>query len=324
MSSKRGRKRNDSLPPNRARDVQRAFRARRAAHLQALEQRVSELEEENGYLRQALNLPPSNRPPLGKGPTGKDQPKQLESDLTTVSSIIGLPSGRGSSNSDSPTSRTSSLSPTFTLPPRRSAPVTESGSWDDTILSSEQHSDFSVSSPSSYPIAMSAPPPMKPLHHYASYPGSSLPAPSRSSVASLYLTTTSQYPSDRMSSSTYNGYLVRGETSRQYSHSTFQSTDIEMHPPHTAPPAIPIPHTDHRELPMVFPHRRSLVDSPQSYVYPHLPHPSPIQQNFRGPEYLRLQDSNGHLPMNSVSHPQPQPQHPRSVFGPDGHMNTIS
>lgn len=34
MSSKRGRKRNDSLPPNRARDVQRAFRARRAAHLQ--------------------------------------------------------------------------------------------------------------------------------------------------------------------------------------------------------------------------------------------------------------------------------------------------
>lgn len=33
-SSKRGRKRNDNLPPNRARDVQRAFRARRAAHLQ--------------------------------------------------------------------------------------------------------------------------------------------------------------------------------------------------------------------------------------------------------------------------------------------------
>lgn len=35
MSSKRGRKRNDNLPPNRARDVQRAFRARRAAHLEA-------------------------------------------------------------------------------------------------------------------------------------------------------------------------------------------------------------------------------------------------------------------------------------------------
>ncbi|KAI9057217.1 hypothetical protein FKP32DRAFT_1681599 [Trametes sanguinea] len=75
MSSKRGRKRNDNLPPNRARDVQRAFRARRAAHLEALEQRVAELEEENNTLRAALNLPPANRPPLGRGPTGKDKPK---------------------------------------------------------------------------------------------------------------------------------------------------------------------------------------------------------------------------------------------------------
>ncbi|KAL1949302.1 hypothetical protein VTO73DRAFT_8183 [Trametes versicolor] len=75
MSSKRGRKRNDNLPPNRARDVQRAFRARRAAHLEALEQRCSELEEENNTLRAALNLPPANRPLLGKGPTGKDKPK---------------------------------------------------------------------------------------------------------------------------------------------------------------------------------------------------------------------------------------------------------
>ena len=33
-NAKRGRKRNDNLPPNRARDVQRAFRARRAAHLE--------------------------------------------------------------------------------------------------------------------------------------------------------------------------------------------------------------------------------------------------------------------------------------------------
>ncbi|CAK5269209.1 unnamed protein product [Mycena citricolor] len=75
MTSKRGRKRNDNLPPNRARDVQRAFRARRAAHLLALEERVSELEEENSCLRQALNLPQASRAPLGKGPTGKDKPK---------------------------------------------------------------------------------------------------------------------------------------------------------------------------------------------------------------------------------------------------------
>jgi len=71
MSSKRGRKRNDNLPPNRARDVQRAFRARRAAHLEALECRVQVLEDENSRLRQALDLPPSDRSPLGTGPTGR-------------------------------------------------------------------------------------------------------------------------------------------------------------------------------------------------------------------------------------------------------------
>ncbi|KIO34650.1 hypothetical protein M407DRAFT_48604, partial [Tulasnella calospora MUT 4182] len=67
----RGRRRDDSLPYNRARDVQRAFRARRAAHLSNLEQRVQDLEEENAHLREALRLPPSDRPPIGTGPTGR-------------------------------------------------------------------------------------------------------------------------------------------------------------------------------------------------------------------------------------------------------------
>ncbi|KAF8742684.1 hypothetical protein AX14_002909 [Amanita brunnescens Koide BX004] len=336
MSSKRGRKRNDNLPPNRARDVQRAFRARRAAHLQSLEQRVSELEEENGYLRQALGLPPSNRPLLGKGPTGKDKPRLDDMTVSSASSVIGMhESGRESSNGGSPSSRTSSLSPsTLTLPmPVRSAPALGSGSWDDTILSNDQHSDLSVSPSSAYPLAMSAPPPVKPLHHYASYASGSLPTPSRGSVASLYLATTSQYPSDRVSNSVYNGhsYLVRGETSRQYSHSTFQSTDIEIHP-HTAPPAIPIPHSEPGESPMLYPHRRSLAESPsytvypdlphtsplQQHVHPDLPHTSPLQQHVRGPEYPRPQDSNGHLPLHLLSQQQAQPQHSRSMFGPDG------
>ncbi|CEL55417.1 hypothetical protein RSOLAG1IB_01428 [Rhizoctonia solani AG-1 IB] len=76
-ASKRGRKRNDNLPPNRARDVQRAFRARRAAHLQDLESRVEVLETENYRLRQMLSLPPSDRQPLGRGPTGRDPGKLL-------------------------------------------------------------------------------------------------------------------------------------------------------------------------------------------------------------------------------------------------------
>ncbi|KAI0701327.1 hypothetical protein BC835DRAFT_1259805, partial [Cytidiella melzeri] len=89
MSSKRGRKRNDNLPPNRARDVQRAFRARRAAHLEALEHRVAELEEENNTLRAALNLPSANRPALGKGPTGKDKPKPYAPRApTTLTSLV--------------------------------------------------------------------------------------------------------------------------------------------------------------------------------------------------------------------------------------------
>ncbi|KAG8768759.1 hypothetical protein FRC12_005392 [Ceratobasidium sp. 428] len=76
-ASKRGRKRNDNLPPNRARDVQRAFRARRTAHLQELEYRVEVLETENYRLRQMLSLPPSDRQPLGRGPTGRDPGKLL-------------------------------------------------------------------------------------------------------------------------------------------------------------------------------------------------------------------------------------------------------
>ncbi|KAH8921940.1 hypothetical protein BT69DRAFT_1351282 [Atractiella rhizophila] len=48
---KRGRKQDDTLPPSRSRDVQRAFRARRAAYIANLEQRVKELEEENAALK---------------------------------------------------------------------------------------------------------------------------------------------------------------------------------------------------------------------------------------------------------------------------------
>ncbi|EJD06762.1 uncharacterized protein FOMMEDRAFT_144674 [Fomitiporia mediterranea MF3/22] len=103
MSSKRGRKRNDNLPPNRARDVQRAFRARRAAHLQALEDRVAELEEENDNLRAALNLPPASRPPLGRGPTGKDKAKQYNRASTTrAESVMGEGSASPRTNHSSP------------------------------------------------------------------------------------------------------------------------------------------------------------------------------------------------------------------------------
>lgn len=71
MAAVRGRKRTEDSTPNRARDIQRAFRARRAAHLESLEDRINELEEENNYFRAMLNLPAAQRPQLGKGPTGR-------------------------------------------------------------------------------------------------------------------------------------------------------------------------------------------------------------------------------------------------------------
>ncbi|WVO13170.1 hypothetical protein L204_100782 [Cryptococcus depauperatus] len=67
----RGRKPNDHLPPSRAREVQRAFRLRRAEHLAALEERILQLETENTQLRTLLSLPGADRPRLGSGPTGR-------------------------------------------------------------------------------------------------------------------------------------------------------------------------------------------------------------------------------------------------------------
>ncbi|WVQ85333.1 hypothetical protein IAT38_007498 [Cryptococcus sp. DSM 104549] len=67
----RGRKPNDHLPPSRAREVQRAFRLRRAEHLASLEERILHLENENNQLRQLLSLPLAERPRIGSGPTGR-------------------------------------------------------------------------------------------------------------------------------------------------------------------------------------------------------------------------------------------------------------
>ncbi|KAL0957519.1 hypothetical protein HGRIS_001312 [Hohenbuehelia grisea] len=116
MASHRGRKRNDNLPPNRARDVQRAFRARRAAHLSDLEQRIIELENENAKLRMELNLPPSNRQSLGRGPTGIMKPEltALDTEASTEASSAAPPSSMPThdmhkpvTNFDSPSYETS-------------------------------------------------------------------------------------------------------------------------------------------------------------------------------------------------------------------------
>ena len=120
---------------------------------------MAELEEENEQYRQALNLPPSIRPALGKGPTGKDKPKppytssrpssstnSTPSTSTVLPSLTtSIPSNSSKSRpspSESPSSssaRTHSLSPSnsMSIPsqPFRKTPPTlpgleTSSSWD--------------------------------------------------------------------------------------------------------------------------------------------------------------------------------------------------
>ncbi|KAB5590444.1 hypothetical protein CTheo_6107 [Ceratobasidium theobromae] len=91
--SSRGRKRNDNLPPSRAREVQRAFRARRKQHLAALEERIDVLEAENARLRQMLALPPSDRAPLGRGPTGREPPRRTGTDAGTSTAPLATSLG---------------------------------------------------------------------------------------------------------------------------------------------------------------------------------------------------------------------------------------
>ncbi|PCH42323.1 hypothetical protein WOLCODRAFT_17633 [Wolfiporia cocos MD-104 SS10] len=172
MSSKRGRKRNDNLPPNRARDVQRAFRARRAAHLEALEQRVAELEDENNTLRAALNLPPASRPPLGKGPTGKDKPKSGAPAGLQIGTAVGLPpisslnvsppsALASASRTDSPSStstRTHSLSPN-SLNTALANQLSGNNSWEPDNMFKDSSEAASSSTLTSYTI-----PPVPPQH----------------------------------------------------------------------------------------------------------------------------------------------------------------
>ncbi|GAA5911233.1 hypothetical protein JCM6882_004070 [Rhodosporidiobolus microsporus] len=63
---KRGRRQDDSLPPSRSREIQRAFRARRAALLDNLTARVAFLSAENAELRRRLGLPEDGPSVTGK------------------------------------------------------------------------------------------------------------------------------------------------------------------------------------------------------------------------------------------------------------------
>ncbi|KAF8802543.1 hypothetical protein BYT27DRAFT_7146346 [Phlegmacium glaucopus] len=328
MSSKRGRKRNDNLPPNRARDVQRAFRARRAAHLQALEERVSELETENDYLRQALSLPPSSRPPLGRGPTGKDRPRTF--DTSSLQSLSPHPS-RESSVDLSPTSRPSSQSPSSIAASMTSRPVAvmQASAWNESMLlddqshqsqHSHQHSDLAEPSSSPYHLSpMTAPVSTK---QYLSYVNS-IASSSRQLPNDIYLSSPNTYAQspDRPIGGNYGGHNfpprgeIRDEIRQQYVYTHPYQHDPNMRSQSPSPITQSNPHINslQRDPTIPFPPRRSSLD-PQGYSigegFPRLPNPVQLQHNPRPPD-SRQPD---HLHVPAVSRP--------AHYGQDGRLNS--
>ncbi|OAX37767.1 hypothetical protein K503DRAFT_719249 [Rhizopogon vinicolor AM-OR11-026] len=326
MSSKRGRKRNDNLPPNRARDVQRAFRARRAAHLQALELRVSELEEENNCLRAALNLPAANRPSLGKGPTGKDKPKSLES--TPIAAHSTSSKSRESSPvgaSPSP-ERSESASPSVVSGNMRTPPVMD-GHWEESFMMGDQQSQAShVSSTSSASYNLRPVPPsmsQKSPHQFTF--SNPMPPPPRSMISS----SVSAHPiqpgytqtADRPIATGYNdmNYLLCDvRESPHYPYSYQQPS--QFNPEHGMPPPSQHP-----------------IHSPQNHTQqrPSLPHTSITYQQRRSvnePSGFRSLGADLHLPsppphqqaVRLASPPAPSPQDPRSHYISHGkHPNAL-
>ncbi|ORY73635.1 hypothetical protein BCR35DRAFT_147876 [Leucosporidium creatinivorum] len=135
--AKRGRKQDNTLPPSRSRDMQRAFRARKAEHLAQLEAKVVRLEQENNELRAKLGMAP--RPPTpppsaegGANPTAVPSPSESASSQNpkveepATPSDVGAGIGRPSSNTTSPAA---SVSPVWRptpmeppLPPQQQLP----------------------------------------------------------------------------------------------------------------------------------------------------------------------------------------------------------
>ncbi|KAH9928693.1 uncharacterized protein B0H18DRAFT_1117878 [Fomitopsis serialis] len=347
MSSKRGRKRNDNLPPNRARDVQRAFRARRAAHLEALESRVTELEEENNNLRAALNLPPANRMPLGKGPTGKDRPKSLSQPqqsntasqpgsstlppiqfLPQVSPTNSLPS-MPVSRHDSPSSastRTHSLSPTAFNPSLGQAgPMSgmDSSPWDSSAYMGKDQPEPGPSSTSnSYTIP---PVPGPSTSHSSAYASST----SRQSLDESYVPLTSyQYSPERsMASDPYSGitgsgFLLRDERRPfTYQQPSFPTHAGQLHA-HSSPvsavsPSMPSGGGQHIHSP--YAHRRSATE-PQGYrsniqlgSIPQMRAPQPPNLPNRLPSPNQLSGAGG----------APPPLHPGYEYGDERKLDRL-
>ncbi|KAG5651740.1 hypothetical protein H0H81_007593 [Sphagnurus paluster] len=363
MSSKRGRKRNDNLPPNRARDVQRAFRARRAAHLLALEQRVTELELENAKLRKMVGWPPDDRPPLGKGPTGKDKPKGPDSAGHSVEFF----SSRDSGSADS-SSRNSSLSPSALAgTSARTMPTFDPETWEHAFTMPDHHEpppDVGQQPESPYQLPpMAQPVSTKPVYPYTNILSSSLPSSSSRSPVPHSNTTTNMYmnsptgyshSSERHLGGSYSSpsFVARGTEMRVESpreptynyHTPHQNHDHTMHPqspppPHTAPVhhSHSHSHMQQRDNATPYGHRRAATEQYTLTSHGlHLPNPVQLQQQQQQ-QQQQHQQQHQHNPRHTDLHrmhdatEQHQHQHHQhhhpayrmAAYGPDGRINSM-
>ncbi|THH10895.1 hypothetical protein EW145_g1020 [Phellinidium pouzarii] len=148
----------------------------------ALEERVAELEDENDGLRAALNLPPAHRPPLGRGPTGKDKAKTFKRESTSqADSMAGEGSASPRTSTSSPHSIIQQL-PAISQP--GAAGESSGGLWDHALTMPQQ--DEYASDREGMQSAVSANVPSAstsyvPEPHFRFDPGS--PSRSRSSLS---------------------------------------------------------------------------------------------------------------------------------------------
>lgn len=132
--------------------------------MQALEDRVTVLEQENSLLRAALKLPPPDRPLLGRGPTGKEKPKSIfghETPEPQLVESIRRASVSTVSTEASNVSQARSPSSSATAPythGERSTQSFEFPQWDNALMIHEDMVDSSDGSP---PAEGHIPPPLK-------------------------------------------------------------------------------------------------------------------------------------------------------------------
>ncbi|KAG6862005.1 hypothetical protein C0995_008192 [Termitomyces sp. Mi166 len=342
MTSKRGRKRNDNLPPNRARDVQRAFRARRAAHLLALEQRVGELHEENARLRKMVGWPPDDRPPLGRGPTGKDKPQLIDSGGGSYA-IDFFSSHDGSESDSSP--RASSLSPSVIATSSRGLHVIDSETWDNTFTL-DSPNDPPPESPYQQMQPMESPVSTKPIYpSYGSGLSSSLPAsssrspiPASATNAYIHSPTTYSHSTERHLGSAYGNPSFVGRSTEMHldsprDHYSYHAQPYQDHgttmdcqspPPSSTTPSHPQSHTSLHQrrvpVPGPFTHRRAFTEQYSIGQSLHLPIPAQMQAHQAPRLFEQHRMHNG-----ATEQQQQEPQehdYRMGVYGPD-RMNSM-